>query len=83
VAANNNDILARVPPQNLQAEQAILGSVLLRNEAIDEVLEILRDEDFYAEGHRIIFRTMMDITDRAQPVDAITLTDALKKKGVL
>ena len=83
MAANNNDILARVPPQNLQAEQAILGSVLLRNEAIDEVLEILRDEDFYAEGHRIIFRTMMDITDRAQPVDAITLTDALKKKGVL
>jgi replicative DNA helicase len=83
VAASDKDILARVPPQNLQAEQAVLGSVLLRNEAIDEVLEILRPEDFYSEAHRIIFRSMMDITDRAQPVDAITLTDALKKAGVL
>jgi len=83
VAAPNDDVLRRVPPQNIEAEQSVLGAVLLENEAINQTLEILTAEDFYRETHREIFRAMMDLSDHNQPVDAITLTDALRTKGVL
>jgi replicative DNA helicase len=78
-----DDILRRVPPQNLEAEQSVLGAILLDNEAINQALEVLSAEDFYRESHRDIFRAMAELTDRNQPVDAITLTDALRSKGAL
>jgi len=83
VAAAAQDILRRVPPQNLEAEQSVLGAILLDNEAINQALEILSGEDFYRESHREIFRAMAELADRNQPVDAITLTDALRGKGAL
>jgi replicative DNA helicase len=81
--ADADDILRRVPPQNLEAEQSVLGAVLLENDAINYVLEILRPDDFYREQHRQIFQAMIELSDRNDPVDAITLTDALRSKGVL
>jgi replicative DNA helicase len=81
--ADADDILRRVPPQNLEAEQSVLGAVLLDNHAINQVLEILAPEDFYREQHRLIFQAMSELTDRHEPVDAITLTDALRSRGVL
>ncbi len=83
MAAATDDVLRRVPPQNIEAEQSVLGAVLLENEAINQALEILTADDFYRETHREIFRAMMDLSDHNQPVDAITLTDALRTKGVL
>src|SRR5580658_1073299 len=83
VAAQTDDVLRRLPPQNIEAEQSVLGAVLLENEAINQALEILTPDDFYRETHREIFRAMMDLSDHNQPVDAITLTDALRTKGVL
>jgi replicative DNA helicase len=83
VADGADDILKRVPPQNLEAEQSVLGAILLDNEAINQALEVLAAEDFYRESHRQIFRAMGDLTDRNQPVDAITLTDALRGKNAL
>jgi replicative DNA helicase len=83
VAAGADDILRRVPPQNLDAEQSVLGAILLDNEAINQVVELLGDDDFYRESHRQIFRAMVELTDRSLPVDAITLTDALRTKGAL
>ena len=83
MAAQTDDVLRRVPPQNIEAEQSVLGAVLLENEAINQALEILIPEDFYRETHREIFRAMMELSDHNQPVDAITLTDALRTKGVL
>jgi replicative DNA helicase len=77
------DILRRVPPQNLEAEQSVLGAILLENEAINQALEILSAEDFYRESHREIFRAMVELSDKLQPVDAITLTDALRARGAL
>ena len=77
------DILRRVPPQNLEAEQSVLGSVLLENEAINDALEVLNPDDFYRESHREIFRVMTELSDRIQPVDAITMTDALRTRGKL
>ena len=83
MAAAANDILKRVPPQNIEAEQSVLGAILLDNEAVNQALEILSVEDFYREAHREIFRAMVTLTDRNQPVDAITLTDSLRTAGVL
>ncbi len=83
MAAAVGDILRRVPPQNLEAEQAVLGAILLQNEAIDETLEVLTPDDFYRETHREIFRVMVDLSDRGTPVDAITLPAALKTRGKL
>jgi replicative DNA helicase len=83
VAAQTDDVLRRLPPQNIEAEQSVLGAVLLENEAINQALEILTADDFYRETHREIFRAMMDLSDHNQPVDAITLTDALRTKSVL
>src|SRR5260370_25889067 len=78
-----DDILRRVPPQNLEAEQSVLGAILLENEAINQVLEILVEDDFYRETHRAIFRAMVDLSDHNQPVDAITLTESLRNRGSL
>ncbi len=83
MAAQTDDVLRRVPPQNIEAEQSVLGAILLENEAINHALEILGPEEFYRETHREIFRAMMELSDHNQPVDAITLTDALRTKGVL
>ena len=83
LAAAAQDILRRVPPQNLEAEQSVLGAILLDNEAVNQALETLSGDDFYREAHRDIFRAMVELADRSQPVDAITLTDALRSKGAL
>jgi replicative DNA helicase len=77
------DILKRVPPQNIEAEQSVLGAILLDNDAINQAIEVLTAEDFYRESHREIFRAMVALSERNQPVDAITLTDALRTGGVL
>src|SRR6266851_8321374 len=82
-AAAADDILKRVPPQNLEAEQSVLGAILLDNEGINQALEILSADDFYRESHREIFRAMGELSDRNHPVDAITLCDTLRSKGVL
>src|SRR6201997_1502687 len=78
-----DDILKRVPPQNIEAEQSVLGAILLDNDTINQAIEILTADDFYRESHREIFRAMVALSERNQPVDAITLTDALRTGGVL
>jgi len=83
VAEAADDILRRVPPQNLEAEQSVLGAVLLLNEAINPAVEALSVDDFYREAHRQIFSSMIELTDRGDPIDAITMTDILRNKGVL
>lgn len=83
MAVQTQEVLKRVPPQNIEAEQSVLGAILLDNEAINHALEILTDEDFYRDAHREIFRAMAALSDRNQPVDAITLTESLKTKGLL
>lgn len=83
MAISTHEILTRVPPQNLEAEESVLGAVLLANESINDALMIVGPDDFYREANRIIFKTMTELADRNQPVDAITLTEALRAQGVL
>lgn len=69
----------RVPPQNIEAEQAVLGAMLIKKEAILEAQEILRPDDFYREAHRIVFEAMLELSGNDAAVDLVTLTEQLRK----
>ncbi|HEY7075671.1 MAG TPA: replicative DNA helicase [Solirubrobacteraceae bacterium] len=73
------------PPQNLEAEQSVLGAVLLSDTALPALIidERLRPEDFYREAHGHIYRAMLDLNVRGEPVDALTLVEHLKQAGKL
>ena len=75
--------LYKVPPQNIEAEQSILGSILLENSAINSALEILSKNDFYSEAHRKIFSVIVELSEKNEAVDLITLSNALKDKSLL
>lgn len=75
--------LDRLPPQNVEAEQSVLGAVLLENEAIGTVIEHLGPKDFYREAHKKIFRSMIELYERNEPIDLITLTEQLTRKEQL
>jgi replicative DNA helicase len=81
--ATIDDNFRKIPPQNLEAESSVLGGILLENDGINVVLESLRAEDFYRESHRKIFRAMIELSDRSEPVDIITLSEVLKNRGEL
>lgn len=73
----------RVPPQNIEAEQAVLGAMLIKKEAIVEVQEILQPEDFYRETHRLVYEAMIELSGNDEAVDLVTLTEQLRKSGML
>lgn len=73
----------KVPPHDEQAEKSILGAILIDKDAIIDVLEFLRPEHFYEEGHGDIFSAMMTLFEAHEPIDIVTVTSALKKIGKL
>lgn len=76
-------MIERVPPQNIEAEQAVLGAMLIKKEAIAEASQILKPEDFYREAHRLVFENMLSLFNRNEAVDLITVTEELRKNGQL
>ena len=78
-----NAFSERVPPHNLEAEQSVLGSMLIDREAVVAVSNLLRAEDFYAEKHAILFDVMITLFMRGEPIDLITVQDELRKRGHL
>jgi len=73
----------RVPPQNLAAEESVLGSMMLSEDIYDDVLRVIKSDDFYRSAHRHIFEAMIDLFGRGEPVDAITVVEELKRRGQL
>lgn len=73
----------RLPPQNIEAEQAVLGSVFLDADAVVEALEYIEPKDFYRRGHQLIFQTMIALNDRNEAVDVITVKDSLEQLNLL
>lgn len=74
----------RLPPQNLDAERGVLGSILLLNEAIDEVGEVLRPEHFYSDGHQKIYAAIRDLYENnIKGIDGVTLAEELMRRGDL
>lgn len=76
-----DELLARQLPQSLEAEQAVIGSMLIDPACIAEVIELLRPEDFYAEEHQRIFETIYSMFNTALKIDPVTVLDRLKAQG--
>ena len=71
----------RVPPHSIEAEQAVLGGLLLDNTAFDRVADVLREEDFYRHDHRLIWHQIARLIERSQPADVVTVYEALQSLG--
>jgi len=73
----------RVPPQNIDSEKALLGSIMLKPESIYDVMDIVDAESFYSEKHRIIWKAIMDLFGKHEPIDLLSLSSRLKEKKQL
>ncbi|MBK5939947.1 replicative DNA helicase [Halochromatium roseum] len=73
----------RVPPHNLQAEQSLLGALMLENSVWEQVADKVRETDFYRQEHQLIFRAIHILAEQDQPFDVITLAEALEKRKLL
>jgi len=73
----------RIPPQNLEAEQSLLGALLIEKDAIIRVADLLRPEDFYKQAHSDIYQAMLDLFAKREPIDQLSLSNRLKDRGVL
>lgn len=73
----------RVPPQNIDSERALLGSIMLRPDALIEIVDTVSPEVFYAEKHRIIYTAMAELFGKSEPIDLVSLTSKLKEKNQL
>ena len=73
----------KIPPQNLVAEQSVIGSMLIDKNAIPRVIEILRPDSFYRDAHRFIYEAVLKLFDQGEPVDLVTVTETLRNDGKL
>ncbi len=76
-----DEALDKLPPQNLEAEQSVLGAILLDNEALLKSIDIITPSDFYKDSHRRIFDAMVALFDQSEPIDLITITDYLRQQN--
>jgi replicative DNA helicase len=78
---DSNVVYLRLPPQSAEAEQAVLGGLLLDNAVWERVADLLRVEDFYAHRHKLIFKAIRELLDDSRPADVVTAFDRLKSRG--
>ena len=71
----------RTPPQDMDAEQSVLGAMLSSKDAIADVVEVLRGTDFYRPAHELVYDAILDLYGRGDPADAVTVSDELTKRG--
>ena len=73
----------RVPPQNIDSERALLGSIMLRPDALVDIIDLTTLDSFYVEKHRLIWQGMLDLYSKSEPIDLLSLSSRLKEKGFL
>ena len=83
VAKNPVESKGRVPPQNLDAEQSVLGGILIDPEALNKVVDVVDPADFYREDHRTIYQMVLDLYERNEPIDLVTVTSLARDKGLI
>ncbi len=71
----------RTPPQDMDAEQCVLGAMLSSKDAIADVVEVVRGPDFYRPAHELVYDAILDLYGRGDPADAVTVADELTKRG--
>lgn len=76
-------MLDRVPPQNIEAEQSVLGAILIEQSSIAKISDLLNVEDFYREAHRLIYRAALALFERGEAIDFVTVIDILRRENAL
>ena len=79
---DNDEVIKRIPPHSIEAEQSVIGSMLMDRDAIIAASEIVVADDFYQKQYGIMFDTMVELFNEGKPVDLVTLQDRLKEKDV-
>ena len=80
MANESKNLMAKIPPQNIEAEKSVLGSLMLDSKSIDVIIDILRPNDFYQTKHKIIYEAMFDLYQNKEPIDVLSLSSRLKDK---
>ena len=75
--------VGKLPPQALDLEEAVLGAMLLEQAAVNQAIDIVKPDSFYKEGHQKIYESIVDLFQKGEPIDILTVTQELKQKGVL
>lgn len=83
ITKNNSEIIGKIPPQNIEAEQSVLGSILLDKDSLIKIADMLNPEDFYRQDHGEIYSAALSLFEKRKPIDLVTLTDYLEKKNKL
>jgi len=73
----------RIPPQHIEAEKALLGSIMIKPEAMNDVLDIVSPESFYVDKHRLIYQAMLELFSKSEPIDLLSLSSKLESAGTL
>jgi replicative DNA helicase len=73
--------LERLPPSNVDAEQAVIGSLLLDRDALVKISGFLQPDDFFRDSHRFVYEAMLELYRKNEPSDIVTVTDELERKG--
>ena len=76
-------MIDRLPPQSIEAEQSVLGAILIDRDAMIEIADFLKPEDFYRQAHGRIYAVMLDLSERSEPIDIVTVSEALERTGDL
>ena len=79
----NSKTIDRLPPQDTEAEQSVLGSILINKESFFKIADFLNSGDFYLPAHKKIFDAILDLSDKGQPLDILSVSSRLKEKGEL
>ncbi len=77
------NLISRIPPQDIDAEKALLGSILVRPSSIHDIVDIIRSDSFYVEKHGTIYKYMLDLVAKSEPIDLVTLTSKLRENKIL
>ena len=76
-------MIDRLPPQSIEAEQSVLGAVLIDRDAMIEIADFLKPDDFYRQAHARIYAVMLDLSERREPIDIVTVSESLERSGDL
>ena len=76
-------MIDRLPPQSIEAEQSVLGSILIDRDAVIEVAEFLKADDFYRQAHGKVYAVILGLFERREPIDIVTVAEALERDGDL
>jgi len=81
--AQNQEVLGKIPPQNIEAEQSLLGALLIDKDAIIKIADVISPEDFYKDIHRMIFEAMRALYEKREPIDILSLANILEERKQL